>query len=51
MAISSGDLNLAEELLNAQTDHDAEWNFLKGAICYSPGLAGRGAAVLPDRRY
>ena len=37
MAISSGDLNLAEELLNAQTDHDAEWNFLKGAICYRRG--------------
>ncbi len=37
MAISGGDLNLAEELLNAQTDHDAEWNFLKGAICYRRG--------------
>lgn len=37
MAISQGDLNLAEELLNAQTDHDAEWNFLKGAICTRRG--------------
>ena len=37
MAISSGDLNLAEELLNAQSNHDAEWNFLKGAICYRRG--------------
>lgn len=37
MAISQGDLNLAEELLNARTDHDAEWNFLKGAICYRRG--------------
>ena len=37
MAISSGDLNLAEELLNAQTNHDAEWNFLKGVICYRKG--------------
>ena len=37
MAISSGDLNLAEELLNAQSDHDAEWNFLKGAFCYRRG--------------
>ena len=37
MAISSGDLNLAEELLNAMTDHDAEWSFLKGAICYRRG--------------
>ena len=35
--IASGDLNLAEELLNAQSDHDAEWNFLKGAICYRRG--------------
>ena len=34
MAISQGNLNLAEELLNAMTDHDAEWSFLKGAICY-----------------
>ena len=37
MAISSGDLNLAEELLNAQTDHNGEWNFLKGAVCYRRG--------------
>lgn len=37
MAISQGNLNLAEELLNAQTDHDAEWNFLKGAVCYRRG--------------
>lgn len=37
MAISQGDLNLAEELLNAMTDHDAEWSFLKGAICYRRG--------------
>ena len=37
MAISQGNLNLAEELLNAMTDHDAEWSFLKGAICYRHG--------------
>ena len=37
MAITQGDLNLAEELLNAQTDHDAEWNFLKGVICTRRG--------------
>ena len=37
MAITQGDLNLAEELLNASSDHDAEWNFLKGAICYRRG--------------
>ena len=37
MAISQGNRNLAEELLNAMTDHDAEWSFLKGAICYRRG--------------
>ena len=37
MAISQGNLNLAEELLNAMTGHDAEWSFLKGAICYRRG--------------
>ena len=35
--INQGDLNLAEELLNAMSDHDAEWNFLKGAICNKRG--------------
>lgn len=33
MAIQQGNLNLAEELLNAMRDHDAEWNYLKGVIC------------------
>ena len=37
MAIQRGELNLAEELLNAQSDHDAEWNFLKGVICMRRG--------------
>ncbi len=37
MAIRQGDLNLAEELLNAQSDHDAEWNYLKGVICTHRG--------------
>ncbi len=36
-AIAQGNLNLAEELLNACTDHDAEWNFLKGAVCCRRG--------------
>lgn len=36
-AISQGDLNLAEELLNASSDRGAEWNFLKGSICYRRG--------------
>ena len=37
MAISQGNLNLAEELLNAMQDHDAEWNFLKGVLCQKRG--------------
>ena len=37
MAISQGELNLAEELLNAVGDHNAEWNFLKGTLCYRRG--------------
>ena len=36
-AINEGDLNLADELLNASTDRGAEWNYLKGAICYRRG--------------
>ncbi len=36
-SIAQGELNLAEELLNAMSDHNAEWNFLKGAICYRRG--------------
>ena len=37
MAISRGDIARAEGLLNAISDHDAEWNFLKGTICYRRG--------------
>lgn len=36
-AIQQGNLNLAEELLNAMRNHDAEWNFLKGVLCYRRG--------------
>ena len=36
-AINEGDLNLADELLNASGDRGAEWNYLKGAICYRRG--------------
>lgn len=39
MAIQQGNLNLAEELLNAISNHDAEWNFLKGVICTRRGWA------------
>ena len=37
MAILQNDLNLAEELLNAMQNHDAEWNFLKGVLCQKRG--------------
>ncbi len=37
MAINSGDLSRAEALLANYGDHNAEWNFLKGAICYRRG--------------
>ena len=36
-AINAGDLNLADELLNASGDRGAEWNYLKGVICYRRG--------------
>lgn len=37
MAINSGNLSRAEQLLAAYTEHNAEWNFLKGAVCYRRG--------------
>ena len=36
-AIQQGELNMAEELLNASGDRGAEWNFLKGVVCYRRG--------------
>ena len=37
MAINSGNLSRAEALLANYADHNAEWNFLKGAVCYRRG--------------
>lgn len=37
IAINSGDLSRAEALLANYADHGAEWNFLKGAVCYRRG--------------
>ena len=37
MAVNSGDLSRAEALLAGYGDHNAEWNFLKGVICYRRG--------------
>lgn len=36
-AIQAGDIARAEALLNNAGDHNAEWNFLKGAVCYRRG--------------
>ena len=36
-AINAGELNMAEELLNSSSDRGAEWNYLKGVICYRRG--------------
>ena len=37
IAISTGDLTRAEALLANYSDHNAEWNFLRGAVCYRRG--------------
>lgn len=36
-AIQTGNLSQAEAMLANYPDHNAEWNFLKGAICYRRG--------------
>ena len=36
-AINSGDIKLAEELLQAFPARNAEWNFLMGSVCYRKG--------------
>lgn len=37
MAINRNDLSTAERLLSEISDHNGEWNFLKGMICYRRG--------------
>ena len=37
IAIQTGNLNRAEALLANYGDHNAEWNFLRGAVCYRRG--------------
>ena len=37
MAINRNDLGMAEQLLAQISDHDGEWNYLKGTICYRRG--------------
>lgn len=36
-AINAGNLSRAEALLANYSDHNAEWNFLRGAVCYRRG--------------
>ena len=37
MAINRNDLAMAEQLLSQIQDHNGEWNYLKGTICYRRG--------------
>ena len=37
MAINTGNISRAEALLANYSDHNAEWNFLKGVVCYRRG--------------
>lgn len=36
-AINSGNLSMAESMLNNMPNRDAEWNFLMGSVCYRRG--------------
>ena len=37
IAIQTGDIGRAEALLANYSDHNAEWNILRGAVCYRRG--------------
>lgn len=37
VAINSGDISLAERLLNEAQEHGAEWSFLMGMVCFRRG--------------
>lgn len=37
MAINRNDLQTADQLLSQISDHNGEWNYLKGTICYRRG--------------
>ena len=37
IAIQTGNITRAEALLANYEDHNAEWNFLRGAVCYRRG--------------
>lgn len=36
-ALNVGNISMAEELLSRVSDHDAEWHFLRGNMCYRKG--------------
>lgn len=37
MAINAGNISRAEALLSNYSDHNAEWNYLRGVVCYRRG--------------
>ena len=50
MAINRNDLGLAEQLLDRSTDHNGEWNFLKGTICRD-GWTKQDGTMRPPARW
>ena len=48
IAINSGDLSRAEALLANYNDHNAEWNFLRGAVCYRRGWMDEAKRKKPE---
>lgn len=49
IAINTGNISRAEALLANYSDHNAEWNFLKGAVCYRRGWLDEALRYYPDR--
>lgn len=46
IAIQTGNITRAEALLANYSDHNAEWNFLRGAVCYRRGGWTRPNAII-----
>ena len=52
IAINTGNISRAEALLANYSDHNAEWNFLKGAVCYRrAGWTRRCGTTGPPARW
>lgn len=49
IAINTGNISRAEALLANYSDHNAEWNFLKGAVCYRRGWLDEALRYYRDR--